>query len=597
MTSKIKQLRQLMDTYGIEAYIIPNTDPHQSEYIAEHWKSMTWISGFTGSAGTVVVTKDFAGLWTDSRYFLQAERQLAETGIELQKLKIPHRTEFIDWLADHLKKGDEIAVEGKVFSMSEIQRMRITFEAKGLKLVVVEDLIKVIWANRPAIPKNPIFLHDVKFTGKSRVEKLAEIRAIMAEDDIDYHLLTALDDIAWTFNIRGNDVACNPVAIAYALITPKDARLFIHPKKVSSEIRLALETDGVRLFGYKNIIHHLSTMDSKAKVRLSKNKVSHWLHKAMPKDCILVDAINIPTILKSRKNAVEIGHIRKVMEKDGAVMVRFLKWLEDNVGQISITEVSAAEKLKAFRATQPNFIGESFAAISGYKGHGAIVHYRATSETDVALQPEGIYLIDSGGQYLDGTTDITRTIALGAVPEEAKQAYTRVLKAHIALATVHFPTGTRGYELHAIAKYHLWKGGLNYGHGTGHGVGFFLNVHEGPQGMGTGAIGKAATPFEVGMLTSNEPGYYKTGEFGIRIENLVLTIPSEFSDKTQATPTFLQFETVTLCPIDTTLIDLDLLNSEEINWLNIYHQEVCTRLLPHLEAEEQVWLREKTREV
>lgn len=590
MTEKLTQLRILMATYNLEALIIPNTDPHQSEYIADHWKALTWISGFDGSAGTVVITADFAGLWTDSRYFIQAEQQLEGSGIQLMKLGEQRSPEHITWLAQNLKKGDEVGIDGKLFSIHQVEQMRTNFSPKGIEIVSVGDLIKALWEDRPELPLEPVYIHDVKYTGQSRIDKLAAIRAKMSEKGVQYHLLTALDDIAWTFNIRGKDVECNPVAIAYALITRQSAHLFVDPKKISTVVKADLEKDDIKLFNYMDIVQHLKSVDTKSSILISNAQTSFWLQKSIPKDTKQVKGMSIPTQLKTIKNETEIKHIRAVMEKDGVAIIRFLKWIENNIGKIEITELSASDKLESFRAAQDLFIGNSFAAISGYNGHGAIVHYRVTGESDVPLQSEGIYLIDSGGQYLDGTTDITRTIALGTPTQEQRIAFTAILKAHIAVATAEFPVGTRGYELHTLAKSKMWQYGLDYGHGTGHGVGFFLNVHEGPQSISNRI---QSMPLTVGMLTSNEPGYYKADEFGMRTENLIVTVESQTNHNGQ----FLKSETVTLAPIDLTLIDKSMLDRFEIQWLNEYHQEVFDRLSPKLTKEEINWLIIKTKEI
>ncbi|MFK7946143.1 MAG: aminopeptidase P family protein [Saprospiraceae bacterium] len=584
MNKRLSDLRTLMQTYNLDAYIIPNTDPHQSEYITEHWRSMTWISGFDGSAGTLAVTNDFAGLWTDTRYFLQAEQQLAGSGVELVKLEAQGRAEYIDWLANNLKEGSEVGIDGKLFSIAQIAMMRKKFEAKGINLVACDDLIKVIWNDRPAIPANPIFIHDIIYAGKTRTEKIAQVREKMTEKNVNFHLLTALDDIAWLLNIRGNDVQCNPVAICYCLITPTNVQLFINPKKVTYEVSQILKTDGIELLDYLKIEAALKGLPKDTRILLSQHQVSHWLHSAIPTGTQLGFSPSIPHYAKAIKNEVEIGHFRKVMEKDGVAMVRFFKWLEENIGKERISELSAAKKLESFRAEQQHFVGNSFDAISGYKGHGAIIHYRVTPETDWEMTADGVYLLDSGGQYLDGTTDITRTVTLGNPTDEEKTAYTSVLKAHITLDLAHFPEGQAGRHLHAICKQHLWNQGLDYGHGTGHGVGFFLNVHEGPQRISDGA--NSNVPFEVGMVTSNEPGNYIEGKYGIRIENLILTTPSEYEG-------FLKHETLTLCPIDKQLIDTNLMTNVEISWLNDYHQMVFNRLSPLLNEEEVEWLREK----
>jgi Xaa-Pro aminopeptidase len=584
MNTKLERLRALMQTYNLEAYIIPNTDPHQSEYVAEHWRSMTWVSGFDGSAGTLVVAREFAGLWTDVRYFIQGERQLKNTGVDLMKLKTQGVPEYLDWLAENLKEGDEVGFDGKLFSIAQVENIHKKLDSKGIHLVACDDLIKVVWDGRAEIPTNPIFVHNVEFAGKSRMEKIADVRSEMNENKVQYHLLTALDDIGWLLNIRGNDVECNPVAICYALITPQNVRLFINKNKVSEEIKNELKTDGVELFDYMAIESHLKALGTDDTILMSKGQVSHWLYNAAV-NANIVYGKSIPHWHKAIKNEVEIQHFRTVMAKDGVAMVRFLKWLEDNIGKTEISELSASEKLTAFRAALPNYYGNSFDPISGYKGNGAIIHYRVTEETDEKMAADGVYLIDSGGQYLDGTTDITRTVTLGNVNEEEKRAYTAVLKAHIAVAMSNFPEGTTGSDLHAICKNHLWNEGLDYGHGTGHGVGFFMNVHEGPQRIGGGAGGRI--PFQLGMVTSNEPGNYQEDKFGIRIENLIITVPSKYEG-------YLAFETITVCPIDTTLINKAMLTQSEINWLNDYHTMTFERISPLLEADEVSWLRKKT---
>ena len=587
---KLSRLREKMQAQQLDAYLIPNTDPHQSEYIAEHWRSMTWLSSFTGSAGNIVVTNDFAGLWTDSRYFIQGEAQLAGTGIELMKLKVPHTPEYIEWISDNCPIKGRIGIDEKLFSLSKIQQMQKAFKGQGLEIVSAGDLIGEVWEDRPSIPLNPIFAHDVKFAGKSRIEKLTEIRKQMKEENADYHLITSLDDIAWIFNIRGNDINYNPVGICYALIDSTSATLFIDAQKVENQLKDSLNNDGIELAPYENIQKHLKGL-GESSVLFDPSKISLWLYESLSPDTIKKEGIHLSTPMKSIKNEVEMKYIRSTMIKDGVAMVRFLKWLEENIGKTHISEISAAEKLKSFRAEQEYFYGESFGTISGYKGHGAIVHYSATPETEYELQAEGIFLLDSGGQYLDGTTDITRTVALGTPTEEEIRDFTLVLKGHIAIARAIFPEGTRGYQIEGLARQPLWAHGLNYGHGTGHGVGFFLNVHEGPQSISSGANTNKYSAFRPGMFTSNEPGVYHEGKYGIRIENLVLTIEHSESE---AFGKFYAFETVTLCPIDLSLINKDLLNKEEIDWFNNYHQMVFDRISPRLETEEVAWLKEKT---
>ena len=589
--TRLSRLRDLFSQYDIDAFFIPNTDPHQSEYIADHWRTMPWISGFTGSAGNIVITKDFAGLWTDSRYFIQGEKQLKGSGLELMKLKIPHTPEYLEWMVENVPESGRVGVDGKLISLNASQRFKKAFAPKAIELVDVGDLFDAIWTDRPVLPQGKVFVHDVSYAGKSRKEKITEVREKMKEKGADHHLVTSLDDIAWIFNIRGTDVSYNPVAIAYALISSSEATLFIHPAKVSDDIKKELVADGITLKDYDEIGSTLSRLSSDQTLYYDPGKVTLWLKGFFPESIKEKKGMNISTPLKSIKNDTEVDHIRKVMVKDGVAMVRFLKWLEENVGKLAIDEVSAAEKLEEFRSEQADFIGPSFGTIAGFQGNGAIVHYSAEPETAASLQPEGLFLLDSGGQYLDGTTDITRTVALGSPTEEQKRDFTLVLKGHIALATSIFPEGTRGYQLEGFARRAIWAQGMNYGHGTGHGVGFFLNVHEGPQTIGSGASGNLASAFQPGMLTSNEPGLYHEGKYGIRTENLVLCVPHSESE---AFGKFFCFETVTLCHIDTSLIEYSLLSEEERIWLNEYHDRVYHALQPYLNPNEEEWLKNKT---
>ncbi|MEZ4851387.1 MAG: aminopeptidase P family protein [Bacteroidia bacterium] len=591
VNQKLDLLRQKLASLNLDACLIPNTDPHQSEYIADHWKAMTWLSGFTGSAGNIVVTPDFAGLWTDSRYFIQGESQLAGTGIELMKLNIPHTPEYIDWLVDHLPSKGRLGIDETLFSLTKVKQMQKAFKEEGIEIVSAGDFLKDIWTDRPAIPLNPVFEHKREYAGKSRDEKLFMISDEMAKKSVDYHLVTSLDDIAWIFNLRGNDIAYNPVGIAYALLEADKATLFIDAQKVTPEFRNALNQDGVEIAPYESIQWALKIIGEKS-ILFDAGKISLWLYENIPAEARKVEGIHLSTPMKAIKNETEVGHIRTTMIKDGVAMVRFLKWLEENIGKTEISEISAAEKLRDFRAEQEAFVGESFGTIAGYNGHGAIVHYSATPETASTLKPEGIFLLDSGGQYLDGTTDITRTVALGTPAKEEKRDFTLVLKGHIALARAVYPEGTKGYQIEGLARQPLWAHGLNYGHGTGHGVGFFLNVHEGPQSLGSGATSSSLSALRHGMLTSNEPGVYHKGKYGIRIENLVLTV--EHSEN-EAFGKFFAFETVTLCPIDLSLVEEELLNSEEKEWLNEYHEMVFERLSPLLNDEEKSWLAKQTR--
>jgi Xaa-Pro aminopeptidase len=588
---KLTSLRDLMSEQGFAAYIIPSTDPHQSEYIADHWKTRQWFSGFTGSAGTVVVTQDFAGLWTDSRYFIQAEKELQGSGIELVKLKIPHTPEYVDWLKEKLDRGSVVGINGKVFSESLVSSMKKAFLDKGIKINCGLDLPGMIWKDRPPVSMNGITEHDLKYAGKSRKEKLARVREEMEKEGAGYHLLTSLDDIAWVFNLRGTDVDYNPVFISYALISKDTSTLFVDEHKLGQELRDKLVADSVTVEPYEKIDETLTALEIGSGIMFSTSKTSHYINLCIPPHCKKIDSISIVTRLKACKDETEITNIRNAMVKDGVALVKFFKWLEENIGKEAITEITLDEKLTSIRASQKGYTGNSFGTIAGYKDHGAIVHYDATPESAYPLSAEGILLLDSGAQYLDGTTDITRTITLGKPTEEQVRDYTLVLKGLIQLSLAIFPEGTKGFHLDVLARKALWEHSKNYGHGTGHGVGYFLNVHEGPQGITPNAA--VNTALEPGMIQSNEPGYYKEGEYGIRLENLILVTEHSESEYGR----FLQFDTITLFPFDTNLIDMDLLSEREKGWLNRYHKKVFERLSPGLTKEENQWLLKKTKNI
>jgi Xaa-Pro aminopeptidase len=588
---KLAELRSLMHEKGFSAYIIPSADPHQSEYCPEHWKTLSWFSGFTGSAGTIVVTHDFAGLWTDSRYFIQAEDQLKETGIELVKLKIPHTPEYLDWLAENLPHGSMIGINGEVFPQSLVNQMKKKFTGKTIAINCSRDLPGQIWRDRPAVSQNQVYEHDLKYAGKTRLEKIAMVRQEMEESGNDYQLLTSLDDIAWLFNLRGSDVDFNPVFVAYSLIGKQKVVLFIDQAKLSAELKETLLSEGIIIEPYDVLTEYLTRLEVDDNIRYSSSKTAHHIFMSIPAHCIKTDDLSIPTILKACKDDSEVKQIRNALVKDGVAMVKFFMWLEENLERQQITELTIDEVLTRFRSQQPGFICNSFSTIAAYKDHGAIVHYSATPETAYTLKPEGILLLDSGAQYVDGTTDITRTITLGKPTDDQIINYTLVLKGLIKLSMAFFPEGTKGFHLDALARFPLWQHGKNYGHGTGHGIGYFLNVHEGPQGISPNPA--VSFPLKKGMLQSNEPGFYNPGKYGIRLENLILVVPhieTEYG-------TFLQFETLTLFPFDKKLIDLDSLTDEEKGWLNRYHNKVFQNLSPKLSKEENQWLLEKTKAV
>jgi len=590
---KLQILRDKMSIQNMDAYLIPMTDPHMSEYVPDYWRSIRWFSGFSGSAGMLVITLDFAGLWTDSRYFLQADNQLKDSGIELVKLKIPHTPEYIDWIKENISPGGKIGVDGKCYSVGLARMIHRTLLEKKIKIIDSIDLVSEMWENRPAFPSSGLFEHEVRFAGKSRTEKIKMIRDEMLKNQFEFHLLSSLDDVAWTFNIRGNDVKYSPLGVAFGLIGLEHAWLFVDRNKVSTGLKRVLGKDGIEIKNYHEIYDPEIMGIGHRKVFLSPGSVNKKLFDSWSDKNEIKEGLSIPTCLKAIKNPVEIDHIKGVMVKDGVALTKFFYWLEKNIGILEITEISADKKLEEFRREQANFVSPSFGTIAGYKAHGAIVHYEADSHSDVSLHPDGIFLLDSGGHYYDGTTDITRTITLGNPSSEEKRDFTLVLKGTIQLALTRFPEGTRGYQIEAFARRALWNEGANYGHGTGHGVGFFLNVHEGPQTIGSAASGNQDITLEPGMLISDEPGLYREGQYGMRTENLVLVE----HDRETEFGTFLKFETVSLCYIEPLLIDKKLLSDEETEWLNNYHLNVYEKISPFLNADEAQWLKIKTQSI
>lgn len=588
----LSRLRTKMHENNIDAYIITMFDPHLSEYVASHWRSIEWFSGFSGSAGTIVVTQNFAGLWTDSRYFIQAEKQLQDTGIELVKLITPHMPEFIGWLYEHLAPGDKVGFDGKTMPFALVDNVASRLNKKEINIMPDLDLIQEIWDDRPPIPTKQIIDHDIKFCGKSRNQKIADVRAEMQRKEIDYLAISSLDDIAWLFNIRGKDISYVPVSISYAMVSTDSATLYIQENKVSTNIRKMLQDEGIQIKDYESIFDDIADINSKS-IGIQFSKTNYALFNSISNSCKIIDLINITSVFKSQKNSIEIKNIKETMVKDGVAMVKYLYWLNNSIGKINISEISASKKLRNLREEQEGFFDESFGPISAFNEHAAMPHYSATDESNVDLSAPGIYLIDSGGQYLGGTTDITRTISLGAATERQKNDFTLALKGTIQLSMVVFPMGTKGHQLDYIARKALWDNRLNFGHGTGHGVGFFLNVHEGPQSISTTANTSPEATLMPGMLISNEPAFYREGEYGFRTENLILVVEDETNEFGQ----FLKFETVTLCPIDQKLINKELLTSEEISWLNNYHKEVYDKLSLYLTDEEKEWLREQTQKI
>jgi Xaa-Pro aminopeptidase len=582
---RITALRGFMEEKGLHAFIIPSTDSHLSEYPALHWASREWISGFTGSAGTVVVTRDKAGLWTDSRYFLQAANELDGNVITLFKDGLPDTPSIEEWLTTELDKGENVGIDGSVYAAKDAISLTHKLNMKGLHLISDYDPFGTIWHDRPAIPANPIFVLPEKYTGEATNKKIARICDAVEKAGAESLLVASLDTIAWIFNIRGNDVKCNPVAVSYAYISRKETVLFIDPKKLTAETTEYLKSEGVTIAEYGKILDYVSKI--KTSVCLDGNKVTFKLYNTIPQGLHIVDIPSPADLMKSIKNKTEIEGFRKAMKKDGVALVRFFMWLEKAVPKGEVEEITIPAKLVEYRGQQQNFVGESFDTISGYGPNGAIVHYHVSEESSLPVKAEGLLLVDSGAQYFDGTTDITRTVSVGALTDQMKKDYTMVLKGHIDIATAVYPQGTRGSQLDILARKALWDNGLNYLHGTGHGIGHFLNVHEGPQNI---RMNENPTTLQIGMVTSNEPGLYRAGQYGIRIENLVLTkheVTTGFGD-------FYSFETLTLCPIDTTPIIKEMLTDKELAWFNEYHKQVYDCLSPLLDTEEKEWLKQKT---
>lgn len=589
---RIAALRGAMKEQNIQAYIIPTTDPHMSEYPAACWKYREWISGFTGSCGTVVVTLDKAGLWTDSRYFLQAEMQLEGTGIDLYKLMIPGTPSIAQFLLSELNEGDTVGLNGLTYSLADAQSLELDLKKKGIGVNSDLSLIDPIWSDRPAVPEAPIFEMPVALSGKSSEDKIEEINRMLHQAGADCTILSALDEVAWTCNIRGTDVSYNPVAVSYAFVSDKECVLFINPKKVPAEIAEHLKKEGWILADYGKVFDYLNRLPENVRVFMDRSKTNMAIYNALPKGAMVIDGISPANHLKSIKNETEIKGFRNAVVKDGIALTKFYFWLEKMMAAgEKVTELSASHKLTELRSEQPLYVMDSFASISSYGPHGAVVHYSPTPETDVELKPDNLYLLDSGAQYLDGTTDITRTIALCPEPtEQMKKDFTRALKGTIGIAKCKFPAGIRGCLVDAFARKPLWDAGINYLHGTCHGIGHCLNVHEGPQSI---RMEENPVILEAGMVMSDEPAMYRAGEYGIRTENMVLIR----KDSETEFGTFLGFETLTLCYIDTRLVIPSMLSAREHAWLNKYHQQVYETLSPHLTEEEKAWLKEKTAEI
>lgn len=591
INQRLEKLREVMRREHLSAFIFPSTDAHQSEYVADHWQGRAWISGFNGSAGTAVVTMRSAALWTDSRYFIAAEEQLRDTEFQLMKLKVEGTPTISDWIASELSQNEdecrEVGLDGMVNSYNDTMALISDLrKAGGITVRTNFDPLEQIWMNRPAIPENPVEIQSLNFAGETVDDKIQRIRKALREHHADGILVSALDDIAWTLNLRGTDVHCNPVFVSYLLISSDQVSLFVNPKKISSEVKAYLDEHGISLFDYNQVEEGLESY-ADYNILLDGDETSFCLWKSVKCQEIIAAKSPIP-VMKAVKNATEIEGYHRAMLRDGVAMVKFLKWLKPAVEAGGQTEMSIDKKLTSLRAEQNLFRDISFDTIAGYQAHGAIVHYEATPETDAPLLPEGLILIDSGAQYQDGTTDITRTIALGPVTEEMKHIYTLVLKGHIQLELTKFPDGASGTQIDALSRECMWREGYNFLHGTGHGVGSYLNVHEGPHQI---RMEWKPTPLRAGMTVTDEPGLYLKGKFGVRIENTLLI--KDFVETTFGK--FLQMESLTLCPIDTAPIDVDMLLLEEVEWLNAYHREVFEKLSPYLEDEEVGWLAKATK--
>ncbi len=592
-SKRLAQLRSAMARAGIDAFVVPSSDPHLSEYLPGHWKGREWLSGFTGSVGTFIATANFAGVWTDGRYWTQAETELAGSEIALMKIPGAASQMHVDWLAANLAAGQTVAVDARVLGLAGARLLSDALSAKGIALRTDIDLLYEVWQDRPALPADPVFEHLPPYATMSRADKLAATRAAMEQHGAGFHVISTLDDIAYLFNLRGADVSFNPVFLAHALIGRADATLFVGEGKVPAEVRARLESDGVHLAPYANAATALSALPDGATLLLDPRRVTAGMRAAVAQGVNVVEAINPTTFAKSRKLDSEAVNVRAAMEQDGAALCEFFSWLEAelaNGARAPLDEVAIDTHITAARARRPNFISPSFSTIAGFNSNGAIMHYRAAQETCATIEGDALLLIDSGGQYLGGTTDITRVIPVGTPSEAQKRDYTLVLKGLINLSATRFPRGTRSPMLDAIARAPIWAAGIDYGHGTGHGVGYFLNVHEGPQTISPAVPPDPHTAMEPGMITSIEPGIYRPGRWGIRIENLVL---NRVVDNTEFGE-YLGFETLTLCPIDTRPLDRSLLREDEIAWLNAYHATVRARLEPIVAGAARDWLIERT---
>lgn len=592
-TEKLAQLRALMRENNVDSYIIPDTDPNMDEYVPDHWRIIAWLTGFTGSSATVVVSESFAGLWTDSRYLIQAENQLAGSGFVLVKALSSDNSSFMEWIAENIATGSTIALDGNTFSIARFRKLEKIASEKNIKINSDCNLISEIWNDRPSISSSPAFELDVAYCGKDRQTKIKEVREEMIRMKADYHLLTSPDDIMWLLNLRGQDVKFTPLLLSFAIIGIEQVLLFAEESKIPLRIAREFDKLGIVLLPYEEAAGMLTTIEEGSLILVSPSTTSAALYNSIPPKVKITEEISIPARFKAIRNKTEIDNLGKAMLKDGVALTRFFHWVETNCGSVPMSEMSLTEKMHHFRSSQENFISLSFGTIMAWNDHAALPHYNADKDCDSVIGQEGMLLVDSGSQYSEGTTDITRTISIGRPSEKIKKDFTLVLKGMIGIASVIFPEGTTGTQLDILARKALWENGLNYGHGTGHGVGFCLNVHEGPQSISPSAISGAKSPIMPGMIISDEPGIYRQGEYGIRTENLLLCHEHEETEFGK----FLRFETMSLCYIDKSLVDLSLLDARERTWLNKYHAEVYEKLSPLLTAVEKDWLKEKTEEI
>ncbi len=590
INERLKKLRDLMKDKGIDVYIEPTADPHQSEYVADYYKGRTFISGFTGSAGTVVITKDKALLWTDGRYFIQAEKEISGSEFELMKMNTPGFPTYMEWLASALIDGCVIGYNGKTMDSMSVDKLKEQLGELKVEFEEKYDLVGEIWEDRPIMKKGEAFLLKEIYTGKSPIEKIEEVRAEMKKKGAEYFLLSSLDDIAWLYNIRGRDVKNNPVLISYALISKDKAYLFVDGDKINDEVKLFLAENRIDIFEYDDVVKFVGSIEAGTKILLEKSKTNRWLSSSIPNGVRIIDEMNITTKLKGIKSDVEVENQRLAYIKDGVALVKFFHWIDKNLGVLEISELSAEEKLLEFRKEQEDYLENSFNTISAYKENAAMMHYSASPESNAVLEEKGLYLVDSGGQYFQGTTDITRTVALGTITDEERRDFTLTLKGHINLISARFLEGTSGHVLDILSRYPLWQEGIDYKCGTGHGVGYLLNVHEGPHRF---AVAPNTVALEKGMIITIEPGVYKEGKHGIRIENVVVVDKDIKTDSGQ----FMKFDVLSYVPIDLDAIDVDMLSHKEKAWLNYYHEETYKKLSPYLNEEEKAWLKHETRNI